>query len=55
MIAERARFARALARKGGLDGLIAAVHAALGVSPELTEAGALAAACADATFDGAGL
>jgi ATP-dependent helicase/nuclease subunit A len=55
LIKERARFARALRHYRGLDGLIAAVHRLLEVSPELTTDAAIAAACEDGCFDGPGL
>src|SRR5262245_19864270 len=55
LIKERARFARALRRQGGLEPLIAAVHRVLEVAPDLTTAAAIAAACTDGCFDGSGL
>ncbi len=55
VIQERARVARALRRHGGLDGLITALHRLLEVPPDLTQEAAVAAACAEAAFDGAGL
>ncbi|MDF2763655.1 MAG: helicase, UvrD [Rhodospirillales bacterium] len=55
VIAERGRFQRALRRQGGLEGLIAAVRKLLEVTPEMTQDGAIAAACADSAFDLAAL
>ncbi len=55
VIQERARFTRALRHHGGLDGLIAVIHRLLEVPPDLTQEAAIAAACEDTAFDGAGL
>ena len=55
LTAERGRIARLLAQARGLDGAVAAICAHLGVDPGLTEADVIAAACADGTFDAAGL
>jgi ATP-dependent helicase/nuclease subunit A len=55
VIAERGRFQRALRRHQGLSGLIAAVETLLGVTPDMTQDRAIAAACEDATIDGAAL
>ena len=52
---ERGRLTRLLARHGGLDGLVAAIQARIGVAPGETEDQAIAAACRDDAFDGAGL
>ena len=52
---ERGRLTRLLAKHGGLDGLVAAIHARIGVSVGETEAQTIAAACRDDAFDGAGL
>lgn len=51
LAAERGRIGRILARHGGLDATVAAVHAELGVAAEETEAALLEAACRDGAFD----
>ena len=52
---ERGRLTRLLAKHGGLDGLVAAIQVKVGVAPGETEEQAIAAACRDDAFDGAGL
>ena len=55
MTGERARFAALIAKHGSLDGLIAALRDGLRLDQADDEESILAAACADAAFDGAAL
>ncbi len=52
---ERGRLRRMIERRGGVEGLIAATRARLGVGEGETETSILAAACAETAFDGPGL
>jgi len=55
LASERGRLERILRREGGLGGVLAALAARLGLERGETEAELLAAACAEAAFDGPGL
>ncbi|MBX7198939.1 MAG: double-strand break repair helicase AddA [Rhodospirillaceae bacterium] len=55
LIASRAKLAKALERHGGVDRVLAATRAALGLDAGDTETGLVAAACAEAAFDRAAL
>ncbi|MBU2089004.1 MAG: double-strand break repair helicase AddA, partial [Alphaproteobacteria bacterium] len=55
LASERGRLARLLALHGGLDGLVAAIHARLDVPVGLSEQQLIREACADTALDAAGL
>src|SRR5690606_5611637 len=55
LAADRAKLRRMLARHGGLEGAVTALRKVLGVGPEDTSDGLLAAACSEAAFEVAGL
>ncbi|ASG21684.1 double-strand break repair helicase AddA [Nitrospirillum viridazoti] len=55
LVAQRGRIRRILDAHGGLDGTVAALFRHLGVGPEETEAGVLAAGCRDEVLDVTGL
>ncbi|KZD12306.1 double-strand break repair helicase AddA [Oceanibaculum pacificum] len=55
LASERGRLDRLLARHGGLEGLVAAIHARLDVPVGLSDRELIRDACADAAFDAAAL